>query len=214
MNTKILDQKKLKQRRAIAAAVTFGLGVPLAACSPAAPSASEAAGWEVNELGASRDSQLVQGRDGCIRELMSQGKQRTEAERMCDEAGGNRQAFAGSANANTNNGGGSNALLWYMIGRNSGVTSYTGSPDTGYTRYGASRAAAGAPATLSPTQGEYLSTRGATQRAAVVSTGGRFSATAINRVSAARSASTSRGGMAPAPSGGRSAGGARGGSTG
>lgn len=101
----------------------------------------------------SDEPKMVQGRDACVKMLMEdQGMTRTEAEKACDLA-------AQPASQSAHSGGTNNALLWYMIGRNSAPTTYYSGAD-GYHYYGGAR--------TQSTQTHINSSAGASYRANAV----------------------------------------------
>lgn len=118
----ILNPEKLANRRALATAMALALAsTSLVACERT-ENPNE---WSVEQSDGNKGT-LVQGRDACIQELMKANKSREEAEKICDQSTPSQNAHHHSS------GGNSNALLWYMIGRDSSrVSSYEGSPTSG-----------------------------------------------------------------------------------
>jgi hypothetical protein len=204
------EVRKSSKAFALSAAILLAVS-PLAACgdnTTGNPSSSSSSDWDSSNQSAEdkNGSRLVRGRVECIKELVRQGKTNDEAESVCDKAFADAMAQAAARGENTsqynssNNGGGSNALLWYMIGRSHAPAVYEApSSSSGSYRYMGGTSTPGftpAPA-YSAAQGSYLSQAPAARTAAAASA--RASAAAA-RAQSPSTGATSRGGF----SGGRS----------
>jgi len=145
----ILNQDTISARRQASIATTFlvasALILPLAACddTPAQPP-QQPTEMTVQQDG--RTSRLVQGRENCIAGLIEYGRTPNEAGDICDRAfadamarrAANEHAPASSSGGG-GGGGGSNALFWYLIGRDAGrssVSVYEGSSSRGLSYLG------------------------------------------------------------------------------
>lgn len=160
----VLDQNRIAERRRASIAATFvmatALALPLAACDdqPAQPPQPPT---EMTVQQDGRTSRLVQGREQCIAGLIEYGRTPTEAGEICDKAfadamarrASNEQSGASHSTGGGGGGGGNNALLWYMIGQNSGrnsVAVYEGSRDSGMRFMGGHGYTSPPPASIPP----------------------------------------------------------------